>query len=103
MDVLNEKLPLARHQGFTIRACRGPFVLAGPGRTKTFENVMGRAETFEILWAGSGHGSSSENLMGRAGPRSVLSTFDRPGWAAAREMWVLYRPLRPPHEAAHVL
>ena len=32
----------------------------------------------------------------------ILSKFDEPGRAAAHEMWALYGPLRPAHEAAHV-
>ena len=59
------------------RACHGPVVRAGPGRS---ENSDG---------------------PGRAGPRPIVQIFDGPG-LAAHEMWALYGPLRPAHEAAYV-
>ena len=52
--------------------------------------------------AGPNRGPSSGHLMGRAGPQTILSKFDGPGRAAAREIWPLYGPLRPAHQAAHV-
>ena len=105
--------------------------LSGPRRAETFENVTGRAGpgrdfwNFDgpgravkvykcdglgraaarpviFWWAGSGRGPPSEKWMGRAGPRLTKLKFDGPGRAAAHEMWTLYGPLRPAHEAAHV-
>ena len=89
----------------TTRACNGPKVRAGPGRSekihgpgragsRIFENMMGRA--------GSGRGPSTQTLMGRAGPRPMRcalymgrsaeplrwpTSFHRPTRAAVYEMW----------------
>ena len=40
--------------------------------------------------------------MGWVGAPPILGNFDGPGRAAAHEMWALYGPLRPAHEAAYM-
>ena len=40
--------------------------------------------------------------MGRAGPQPIIQKIDGPGRGAVHDMWALYGPFRPAHEAAHV-
>ena len=67
--------------------------------------VMGQAGLAEALEKMVGRDRPGreffENVMGWAGTRPILWKFDL-GRATPHEMWAVYRPLRPPHEVAHV-
>jgi len=95
-----------------IRACHGPCDWAGPGWAY-LKIVTGRAWPGRDFWkmmgpAGPGRQNSKMCGLSRAAAHPleiwwpIISKFDGPGWAAAHEMWALYGPHRPAHEAAHV-
>ena len=73
--------------------CDGPIVRAGPGRAD-LKIVMGRA--------GPGRADTVEKVMGMAWPRLTIWKLDRPGRAAAHDMWASHGQLCPAHEAVHV-
>ena len=64
---------LERTQTRIFRTCHGPFVWAGPGRAD-LNIVTGQAEIFENVMGRSGPGRAKtfENLMRWVGPRPIL-------------------------------